>query len=776
MIELAPAILDRIRRTIKERLSWKPAAQSALPARVQRTGLKLGYDQHGNAVRRGPGVVHSLIIAGTGGGKSNDLKWLIRQSILDSQPRAVIVVDGNGGARDSVLHNIVELIHQLGLADTRPVVLFDTNHPELVTCTNPLAHAAGTDTSVVSGAVRTSMASAGQENSFLDMPTLRNNLTNVLDAGASLGLTIPDVEALCDIDDPDRLREWAIDALEEGQPKRELRRMQRMAHQRSASDYTARLQGTENRLGDLTRPRTARASLGGHPQGVNLGDVIAAGGIIMISAEGSRHASEPDARAYANIVLSSIIRYLLIRDPTIPVDLFIDEAQHFLGSDTEPMLRELRKRACSVTLATQVLETFDKVPGLLASILGCTESKMISRVMTMDDAERAAREIIECDLESPVLASIRPVGVSQRRTTFNGSTQGSNDTTGRSSTEGVSHGDTVGVARSRSTSRSESAMRFSSQSEMHGQSSTLGEADSVADMSFAGVGEAMSSGSVQTTSTGTAMSPELDFWGQPYDIQGYNQGGMQGTTSGSARNTSRGNGTSRGHATQCSSGASEAYGSSEGEGTSVGTSETEGVTLSRARSFERNASLSRSTTHGTSTATSVSEGLETVYQDLPQSFHSLQHMQHRIAHMLKRLQPGQMIVSLHNQVQLLKIPKVQDTTRSLAELQDLRTQLLLKNPFTMKIEDAIAAGVARRKALCAKATPPHPEPSFAPQPMPVDDLLDDPKAYGEGFRRRAAARNATTKREPKRRPPSEKQGDKPTFRVIDGGAGDNDGE
>jgi hypothetical protein len=774
MIERASAILDRIHRSIKGRLSWKPDAQSPLPARVQRIGLKLGYDQHGNAVHRGNKTIHTLVIAGTGGGKSNDFKWLARQSVLDPEPRAVIVVDGNGGARDSVLHNIVELIDQLGLADTRPVVLFDTNHPTHVTCTNPLAHSAGSDISVVSVAVLTSIASGGHEQAFNDKPTLRNNLAAVLAAGAALGLTIPDVEALCDLDDPDHLREWAIDHLEDDYPKRELRRMQRMAQQRSVADYTARLQGTENRLNDLTRSRAARASLGGHAQGVNLAEVIAAGGIILINGEGSQHASEPDARAYANVVLSSIVRYLVIRDPTIPVDLFIDECQHFLGSDAEPMFREFRKRKCSATVATQVVETFEKVPGLLAVILGTTECKMFGRVMTMANAELAAREVFEADLESPVLASVRPVAVGQRRTTFNGSTQGSNETTGVSNTEGVSHGHSVGHTRSRSKSTSESTMRFSSRSETHAQSSALGESDSLSDMSFSGIGDTASTGSVQTTSTATALSPNLDFWDRPYDIQGYNQGAMQGTTAGSARNTSRGSGTSRGRATQRTNATSDAYGAAEGEGTSFGTSEAEGVTHSHSRSFERNASLSRSSTRGTSTGTSISEGMENVYQDLPQSFHSLQHIQHRIAHMLKRLQPGQMVVSLHNQVQLLKIPEVKDTARSLAELQDLKTQLLLRNPFTMKIEDAIAACIARRKALCAEASPSRPEPGFAPQPVPgLDDILNAPGEFAAGFWKRQPA--PAKPRVPKR-PGRETKPGEPPLTVIDGGRNDGDSD
>lgn len=740
---------ERIRKAhladLAERL--RAVRQPKKPS-LNRHGLHLGFAADGTPLHIDLGK-HILGIGQTGSGKTQFIKYCLRH-LLTSEPSASgILVDCNGTHTNSLFHSILAFNERV---TQRPVVLFDPSVASHVTTCNVLACAPHEDPSVVAGAVLSSMASRAGEANFDQSPLLRTALKALLITAAELGLTLPDVMPLLDVEDRASLRRRALQLIQDPFARDFLQQLETASLQSNKADFNARIMGPYNRLAETQSSRIVRGAQSGSVDPVDFPAHFERRGIVLINGSGSAHASDIDARSYASLILSTIVRQLFRRERLTPVAIFIDEAQYVAGaSDLDVLLREGRKYGVSVAVFTQTFETFKKT-GLLPTLLGNCEVVVVGRLKDMNDAEEVTRQCFEVDLEAPLVASIRPTVVGQERITLCGESDGEAESDGTSRAIGRSQSAmrSEGFATSESVSEGESQFSGWSEGEAYGASS--GDTTSISDSTSWGHSATDSVGVSQNFGLSAGVPVERDVWGNPQPktdfIEGYTLSTNDGVSAGSATGSSIGGMQGRGQSHAQSQSAQLSRGVSEGGGTNRSASRGQSSSTSYGTAEGHSVSEGRSASRSKSRTRSRQESLGSVFANLPNSFHSLPNQQHRIAHVLRRMRPGQMLVAYNNHVVMAHIPLVKSRSYSRAELNDLKLRTLLRSPYTMRTEDALEA--ARKRLADFVAREPR-DASFEPVPMPI---LDDVAGFAQDYTTRAKAK----RRKPKR-----------DLRVIDGG-------
>ncbi len=634
-----------------------PAAMRSCPV----GSIALGRSgQQSVALARRPLLEHSHVIGTTGGGKTNFLEHIIRQSVQNGD--GVCVIDPHGAHPTSLYNSLIAWLFSRGYHRSRHIHLIDPNAESHVTGFNPLALPdPQTSVSVIAGTTLEAFEKVWGDEQTHGKPTIRRILKATFAALAELRLTLSEAELLFDHRDAHGVRALVLSKLTDRYARAVLTDLDHLARSdRTGMRFRDEIVGPINRLAEFTSAPAIRRIIGQREHVIDLRQCLDRGDIILANLSGGDAVSDADTELLGRLLTRFLFFHVKRRRTDKPFWFYIDECQRFLSGDIPNLLAEARKFACGVTLShqwqSQLGEPDDQA---LAAVHNATNLKVSFRVKHPKEAKEIAEAIIPLDLEMPVKALIKPTVVGHLRASFNNWS--------------------VADSESWSTSVSESSS----------ETITEGETDSTSST------DSNASGWTETEAMTRSMTRSYDGFGPivfpttPLD-----------TTFGTSRGTGSGSATTRGSA--LSSGRS----TSHSIGTSSGTSTSEGYS------------------HGRSESRGASEGLEPIYQDLPSAVHSYPNALYFAAQMLRSLTAGEAFVSFVDDAGMhsarIRVPLVRPLPISDATFAAIRALIFSKSPSAIETATATACLQQRETLLLQEAA--HMAAEMTPEPSKPKDF------------------------------------------------------
>jgi Helicase HerA, central domain len=646
------------RKTIEEREAAILARHPELAAREASKIVKanpfdlitLGIDDAGRALKIDdtPRLEHMHVIGATGCGKSTFLLNCILQDI--ARGRGVCVLDPHGGHPDSLLNLVLRFLRDHQWLAARNVHIIAPNTREQVVGLNPLAPLPNTDPAVIAGAMLEAFSRVWGDEDTHKTPLTRRILRNVFTALAETGHPLADAAQLLDYADPDGYRQALIAKLKNENAIQELQRIERLSKEpRGLSDFEANVLGPTNRLAEFLACEAMRLmfSMTRHHETpdntLDLLNIIDRGHILLVDLQ---HGPALDEAA-TDLLGKIILRYLFLlskyRRPYVvpesgeqkfhPFFVYVDEAHRYMTDDVEGLLKEVRKFGMSVSLAHQYLAQLGN-PGdtIYEAVRNSTETKVVFRVKSPEEAQTLAYDVLPLSLELPVQASIRPTQI--------GFTIGelASDTYSVHEGEGIS--EALHAAEAIGEGRTEMQHWMSARGRATGSMSGTGSASSTA----SGFSSGMTSGFSSMASTSFSYDPNtMTFITQPMPL-----GMVEGTADGSSqalmssKNFQTAEALNRFRATNEMQSLTDAQGG--------------GVAINEMYMQSRGKSSGVNKTRGTTHSKGSAETLIPVYADLPTSFHSKDNELYMKGEMIRALPVGRAVVKFRSHHTFLNIP------------------------------------------------------------------------------------------------------------------------
>ena len=660
-----------------------PKLRRALPAPIDRSAIVLGRNQGGATVLvpEQLRLQHAHVIGTTGAGKTKFLEHCIQQDIASG--RGVCVVDPHGNHPDSLYRSLLGWLDERGYTKrrssrSRHIHLIDPNASTHITGFNPLALPSPEyDPAVIADAALEALERVWGEEDTDTKPTLQRVLTATLTALCELKLTLAEARLLFDPHDRSGIRAWAIQHLADEEAREEFQWLHEIAAEpRGRQDFRVEVMGPRNRLGKLTRTESVRLMVGQGARSINFRDVLDEGHVILANLSGGPHASDMACELLGRLLTRFLFFNAQRREhPERPFFFYLDECQLYLSGDVSRMLAEARKYGVGVVLAHQYLWQLEKAgEDILHAVRNATNLKVFFRIKDPTEAADLAETAIPLDLEMPLSASIRPtsVGVELVKLASESATEQESSTKSHAETDAESHAQTL------------SYLDSYAKGVAHGTSVAEGESQSS--------GKAASHMHLTGDGTGVAatemMTPDTSLFGTPTVI-GLSEGAS------STAHSSYGSGSSAmsGRATSTAAGKVSTH--AETTGWASGEAETRGTSAAR--------TTGRSETRGAAATRGAQEGYKPVFQELPTSFHSKEHVLYFAAQALRSLVTGKAFINFVDgtgmQAGLLTVAPVQSRAPNGAQFEELRARILDASPSAARIDAARAHLADRRRAL-----------------------------------------------------------------------------
>jgi hypothetical protein len=575
--------------------------------------VSLGHDQDARAVLLDDQtrLRHMRVVGTTGSGKTTLLKHIVLQDIRRGRGGAIF--DPHGGHPSSLLHELQEELEADGFFETGRLHLIDPNITSHVTPFNFLG-LEDTDRSVIADAFLEAVSVVFKGEDLYSKPTTRSKLRTILIALAELRLPVSDALLLLDPYDRAGIRARAVERITDAYAREELQQLHFISTERSKHDFRSEVVGPLNRLAEFLSCEAVRLMLGiadqpGHQRrtldllgGMNRGDVY------FFNLQHGPAISE----ANASLIGALMLRYFFLlasrRTNLEPFFITVDECQKFLSGDAPNLLAEARKFGVGLTLSHQYLRQTGTPDDLIyQACMNCVETDIVFKVNDPREAQVLGEKVLPLNLERPVSASVRPTVTGHRRVRLASSalTHSEAITEGEAETVGEMHADT----------------------DMHTHSEALGSMTSA--MSGAGSFEG------SADSTGMVLSPPMQLMGPNSPQASFWQYPLSEST---------GLVSSQGSSVQ----SAESIGTSHMSAESHGTAKTQASSRAAARSTTR----SRGTAH----TSGESEAFESVYQELPSAWHSLESERYRAGEVLRALPVGRCIVRTQGRTVCVSVP------------------------------------------------------------------------------------------------------------------------
>jgi hypothetical protein len=653
------------RKTIEERraailarhprLARKEAPKPITAARPY-DFITLGVDDAGRALKIDdkPRLEHMHVIGATGCGKSTFLLNCILQDI--ARGRGVCLLDPHGGHPDSLLNMVLRFLHDHQWFASKRVHIVAPNIRELVVGLNPLAPLPDTDPAVIAGAMQEAFARVWGDEDTHKTPLTRRILRNIFIALVECGRPLVDAAQLLDYADPDRLRLELIGCLKNESARQELERIERLSREpRGLSDFEGNVLGPTNRLAEFLACEAMRLMFSTTREAddpdntIDLLDIINRGHILLVDLQHIRAVDEAATALLGKIILRYLFLLMTGRKPYVlpgatdkkyhPFFVYVDEAHRFITDDVGGLLTEARKFGIGVTLAHQYLAQLGK-PGekIYEAVRNSTETKVVFRVKSPEEAQALAHDVLPLSLELPVQASIRPTQI--------GFTIGKLASENYSVHEGEGVSESIQAAEAIGQGRTDMQHWMSARGWASGMMRGSGSASSIG----SGFSSGASSGFNSMTSTSYTYDPNTQTFIMANLPLGMSVGAADGASQAlmSSENFQSAESLSRFRAQN----ESQSYSDAEGGG--VALSET--VTSSRGRS------LGNSKTSGATRGTASSEALMPFYADLPTSFHSKDNELYMKGEMIRNLPVGRAVIKFRGNTTFLTVPPPRKNT------------------------------------------------------------------------------------------------------------------
>jgi Helicase HerA, central domain len=336
---------------------------------------------------------HLYVVGKTGSGKTNLLKNLVRQDVLEGRP--VAVIDPHGELVDYVLSHCEDRQHD--------VLFLDFGRREHLPVLNPL-------TLDIQSPIDTELAI----EELVDIVVHRSSADYtgpVFEDMMRLAL-----ESVVHPDFPGPPSLLLLSELYQSEPARrwiqqlfasdELGSRWQVLNAIRPNELAEQIKWMLSKFAEMSREGVLRAVLGGHQASVSLEQTVYSGGVLLVKLPETTIG--PRAASFIGSLIFSRIRRALF-DPERreqlgfeprPVHLYVDEFQKFVGGGFELMVAEARKFGLGLTVAHQnlrQLEAFSRFEGrtssaMLESLLGNVGNLVVMSV-GRSDGDRLASEL-----------------------------------------------------------------------------------------------------------------------------------------------------------------------------------------------------------------------------------------------------------------------------------------------------------------------------------------------------------------------------------------------
>ena len=630
------------------RLAQRTASNSPVVAAHEL--ITLGVDDAGRMLKIDdrPRLEHMHVIGATGCGKSTFLLNDILQDI--ARGRGVCVLDPHGGHPDSLLNMVLRFLRDHRWFASRRVHIIAPNVRDLVVGLNPLAPLPNTDPAVIAGAMLQAFSRVWSDEDAHKTPLTTRILRNIFTALAESGRPLADAAQLLDYDDPHRLRLELIANLKNENARQELERIERRSREpRGLSDFETNVLGPTNRLAvflacEAMRLMFSITSQGDNPaRTLDLLDIMNRGHILLVDLQHGAAVDEAGTDLLGKIILRYLFLLMAHRKPYVlpggteqkyhPFFVYVDEAHRYVTDDVEGLLTQARKFGIGVTLAHQYLGQLGK-PGdkIYEAVRNSTETKVVFRVKSPEEAQALAYDVLPLSLELPVQASVRPTQV--------GYTIAQLASESYAVHEGEGESEAVHAAEAISQGRTEMQTWMTAQSLASAKSSGRGTASSMARGLSEGAGNTIASMESMTFSydpnTQTFLPVNLPL----------------GMSIGSADSTSQSLISSKNF--QSAESLSRFQGLSEIKGRT--NAEATGIAASQALTTSRGKTLGKNKTRGNTKSQGSADALMPLYEPLPTSFHSKDNELYIKGEMIRNMPVGRAVIKFRANTTFLNVP------------------------------------------------------------------------------------------------------------------------
>ena len=388
--------------------------------------ITLGIDDAGQLLRieDSPRFEHTHLIGATGCGKSTFLLNCILQDI--ARGRGVCVLDPHGGHPDSLLNMVLRFLHDHQWFASKRVHIIAPNIRELIVGLNPLAPLPDTDPAVIAGAMEQAFARVWGDEDTHKTPLTRRILRSVFIALAETGHTLADAAQLLDYEARD-FRQEIIGTIGHPQAKQDLEHINRLSKDRTGlAEFNATVLGPTNRIVEFLACEAMRlmfsTTRAKDDRTIDILDIINRGHILLVDLQHGPPVDEAATDLLGKIILRYFFMLMTHRKPYVspgtteekyhPFFVYVDEAHRYMTEDVGSLLFEARKYRIGLALAHQFLAQLGK-PGekIYEAVRNSTETKVVFRVKSPEEAQALAYDVLPLNLEVPVQASIRPTQI-----------------------------------------------------------------------------------------------------------------------------------------------------------------------------------------------------------------------------------------------------------------------------------------------------------------------------------------------------------------------------
>jgi len=628
------------------RYQKKPTPPQSTARPIDCTALGVDDQERMLRIEDKPRLEHMHVIGATGCGKSTFLLNCILQDI--ARGRGVCVLDPHGSHPDSLLNMLLRFLQDHKWFASKRVHIIAPNIRDYVVGLNPLASLPNTDPAVIADAMQEAFSRVWGDEDAHKTPLTRRILRNIFIALAETGRPLADAMQLLDYEDPYRLRLELIAKLENESARQELERIERRSREpRGLTDFEANVLGPTNRLAEFLACDAMRlmfsTTRAEDDRTIDILDIINRGHILLVDLQQGPGVGIAATDLLGKIILCYLFMLMMHRKPYVlpgtteekyhPFYVYVDEAHRYMTDDVEALLSQARKFGIGVTLAHQYLGQLGK-PGekIYEAVRNSTETKVVFRVKSPEEAQALAYDVLPLSLEMPVQASVRPTQIGSVIGTLGNETYAVHEGEGESeavhAAEGTSRGRTELQTWASALSRSSGTSTGSGSASSFGRGFSEGAANTIASM------ESMTFSYDPNTQTFLAVNLPL------------------GMNIGSADSASQSLLSSKNFQSAESLNRFEALSEMEGRTDSEGG----GLAITDAITASRGKSLAKSKTRGNTKGLGTSEALMPVYSDLPTSFHSKDNELYMKGEMIRNLPVGRAVIKFRGASTFLTIP------------------------------------------------------------------------------------------------------------------------
>jgi hypothetical protein len=353
--------------------------------------ILLGHDALGRAVELSgtERETHIHVIGASGSGKSKFLEQMMRGDLENRQ--GFCLIDPHGNLYQIVLNYCSHKVLN------RDIVLLNLSEPAQVIGFNPFKKAPEGDISVqVDGMIRAVLRAWGMPNTD-QTPTLERTLRLIFITLVELGLPFHAAQHMLSFGSGE-IRAQFVEKLSSPLIRQEWNELLTLR----AKDWRAEMLSAKNRLLRLLTSETLARFFNTESGGIDLGEIIDSGKVLLVNLAPSPSLSEENGRVFGALLLNEFFHAARRRRAApgktlVPYYLYLDEFQTLVTLDVAGMLDQVRKYKVFAVLAHQRFGQLDQ--DLTDAVLTNCRIKAVFGGLPVEMARLMAQELFIGELD-----------------------------------------------------------------------------------------------------------------------------------------------------------------------------------------------------------------------------------------------------------------------------------------------------------------------------------------------------------------------------------------